>query len=159
MADEQYRIKVDEQFEFNLSTPDLDFVKQSDGSFHILKNGVSYVARVVDADFGKKEFSIEVNGKVFPVSISDHHDLLVEKLGLGISNDQKINDIKAPMPGLVLEVGVKVGQKVQKGDGLLILEAMKMENVIKSAGEGIVKGIHTSKGAAVDKGQLLIEME
>ena len=74
-------------------------------------------------------------------------------------NTQKVTDVKAPMPGLVLGVSVEIGQEVQKGDGLLILEAMKMENVIKSVGEGIVKAIHIEQGKAVEKGQLLIEME
>ena len=72
---------------------------------------------------------------------------------------QKVGDIKAPMPGLVIEVAVEIGQTVTKGDKVLILEAMKMENVIKAAGDGVVKAIHTTKGQPVEKGQLLIEME
>ena len=63
------------------------------------------------------------------------------------------------MPGLVLSILVEPGQAVQKGDVLLILEAMKMENVLKAAGDGTVKNIAVAKGAAVDKGQLLLEME
>ena len=63
------------------------------------------------------------------------------------------------MPGLVLEVAAEIGQEVKKGDPLLILEAMKMENVIKSMGEGKVKAIHIKQGEALEKGQLMIEME
>ena len=63
------------------------------------------------------------------------------------------------MPGLVLDIPVEVGQEVEKGEGVLILEAMKMENVIKSAGVGTIKAIHIKQGEAVEKGQLLIEME
>lgn len=81
------------------------------------------------------------------------------RLGLQAGGGQKINSVKAPMPGLVLEVSVAPGQAVQKGDTLLILEAMKMENVIKAAGEGVVKAIPATKGLAVDKGQVLIEFE
>jgi biotin carboxyl carrier protein len=63
------------------------------------------------------------------------------------------------MPGLVLNILVSPGQAVQKGDPLIILEAMKMENVIKAAGEGHIKAINVLKGAAVEKGQLLLELE
>lgn len=63
------------------------------------------------------------------------------------------------MPGLVLQILVEPGQLVQKGDALLLLEAMKMENVIKAASNGQVKTVAVQKGAAVDKGQLLLEME
>ena len=59
----------------------------------------------------------------------------------------------------MLGIEVEAGQRVEKGQGLLILEAMKMENVIKSVGEGIVKSVCVEQGMAVEKGQLLIEME
>ena len=62
------------------------------------------------------------------------------------------------MPGLVLEIMVKAGDEVKKGDALLILEAMKMENVLKATGDGTVKSVSVSKGAPVDKGTILIEM-
>jgi biotin carboxyl carrier protein len=71
----------------------------------------------------------------------------------------KANVVKAPMPGLVLRVQVKVGDAVKKGDALLVLEAMKMENVIKAEGEGIVKAIKVNEKQAVEKNTLLIEME
>jgi biotin carboxyl carrier protein len=63
------------------------------------------------------------------------------------------------MPGLVLNVLVQAGQEVAKGDALLILEAMKMENVIKASGDGKVKSVKVKQGEAVDKGLLLVEME
>ncbi|HKK78307.1 MAG TPA: biotin/lipoyl-containing protein, partial [Phaeodactylibacter sp.] len=63
------------------------------------------------------------------------------------------------MPGMVLEVSVKAGEEVSEGTPLLILEAMKMENVIKSPGDGVIKAINVTKGEAVDKNYLLVEME
>lgn len=63
------------------------------------------------------------------------------------------------MPGLVLKLIAEVGQEIKLGEPLLILEAMKMENVIKSPGDGTVKAIHVTKGLAVEKGFLLMEME
>jgi biotin carboxyl carrier protein len=61
------------------------------------------------------------------------------------------------MPGLVLSVLVSAGQEVKKGDKLLVLEAMKMENIIKAGGDGVVAQIMVNQGQAVDKNQTLIE--
>ena len=72
---------------------------------------------------------------------------------------QVVKDIKAPMPGLVLQISVGPGDTVEKGDPLLILEAMKMENVLKAPGSGTVKKVSVNQGQAVEKNQLLIEME
>ncbi len=162
MNSNKYKIKVNNanEFDFNFEqVKDFDFVKEQDGSFHILKNNKGYQAEIVETDFAKKTFTIKVNGNTHQIKLEDKFDLLVNQLGLSVVNTQKASDVKAPMPGLVLGVMVEVGQEVKEGDGLLILEAMKMENVIKSAGEGLVKAIHTEKGNAVEKGQLLIEVE
>ena len=157
-----YKINVNEQVDFEIKKEDisqLDFVKESDGTFHILKNNQSYRAEIITADFAKKIFSLKINGNPYHLKLEDEFDQLVNQLGLSAVNSQKVTDVKAPMPGLVLEVAAEVGQEVKKGDPLLILEAMKMENVIKSVGEGVVKAIHIKKGEALEKGQLMIEME
>ncbi len=80
-------------------------------------------------------------------------------MGLSAFNTQKVNAIKAPMPGLIVEVMVEEGQEVVEGTPLLVLSAMKMENIIVSQGEGVVKSIEVKKSDAVEKGQLIIEME
>jgi biotin carboxyl carrier protein len=80
-------------------------------------------------------------------------------MGLSIASNQAADDVKAPMPGLVLDILVEAGQTIQKGDSLLILEAMKMENVLKATGDGTVKSVIVEKGNAVDKNQVLIELE
>ena len=68
----------------------------------------------------------------------------------------KLNEIKAPMPGLVVRITVEEGAEVKKGDSLLVLEAMKMENVIKAPGDAVVGKIKVNAGQAVEKNQLLI---
>ncbi len=130
----------------------------SEQNFHIIKGEKNYQARVLFVDKRTKTYQIKINGTIYTAKVNDKYDRLIDQMGLKIGASQKMTDVKAPMPGLVLDIAVEVGQKVEKGEKILILEAMKMENIIKAAGEGTVKAIHTSKGAAVEKGQILIEM-
>ena len=136
----------------------LDMIQQSDGTYHLLYENESYQIKVLEQDTGNKQLKLLVNGQAYHLKIEDEYDQLVRQLGLEVVKSQKVNEIKAPMPGLVLEVSVEVGQTIAKGDPLLILEAMKMENVIKSAGDGVVEEILIEKGAAVEKGALLIKL-
>ena len=169
----QFRVTVNNgQFDFIFDDParsddqaggsqiqKLDSVVIGKNSFQILDDHQSYKAEVIEMDLSNKQIVIKVNGTLHTVVLADQYDLLVEKMGLSADYLTKVSNIKAPMPGLVLSVAVEVGQEVQEGDQLLILEAMKMENVLKSSGEGIVKEILINEGQAVDKGQLLIELE
>lgn len=161
MADNGYKITINDQQEWEIAPDalDLDLVQDADGDLHILHQQKSYKAEVVETDFANKTIKIKINGNTYTAKIADKYDQLVQKLGLSLTSSLKINTVKAPMPGLVLEVAVKAGQTISKGDTLLILEAMKMENVIKSLGDGTVKKVHIKKGTAVDKGQLMIELE
>lgn len=134
-----------------------DVVKISDGYFHILHENKSYRAEVVKADHTTKVFSIKINGRIYDVELKDKFDLLLEQMGINNNASGKVNSIKAPMPGLIIDLKVKVGDTVKPNDPLLILEAMKMENIIKSSGEGVVKLVKVKKGDSVEKNQVLIE--
>ncbi len=161
MKTNQYLIKSGD-FEFRLNSEmadGFDVIKISEGEFHIIHEQTSYKAEIINFDFTNKALTIKVNGNKYPILIQDHFDMLVDKMGLSIASANVVKDIKAPMPGLVLDIEVESGQLVEKGDALLILEAMKMENVLKSLGEGVVKEVLVNKGDAVEKGQVLIEME
>jgi biotin carboxyl carrier protein len=136
-----------------------DLARLDDNRFHILQNNQSYNAEVVEANYTDKIFKIKVNGSIYQVSAKDKLDLLLEKMGMSAATKAKVNKIEAPMPGLIWEIKVKVGDHVQAGDVVLVLVAMKMENALKSAGEGIVKSIKVNKGDSVEKKQLLIEFE
>ncbi len=161
MNNTPFQVKVNEvSYEITPSEVDaLDIIAQGDNSFHILKNQKAYKAEIESVDYKSKTFVFKINGTKYTSKISDKYDRLIDQLGMKIGAVQKVGDIKAPMPGLVLEVSVEVGTQVAKGDKVMILEAMKMENVIKAAGDGVVKAIHITKGTAVEKGQILIEME
>ncbi|MEK6780811.1 MAG: acetyl-CoA carboxylase biotin carboxyl carrier protein subunit [Bacteroidota bacterium] len=129
----------------------------SDGYFHILYQKKSYRAEVVTLDKTIKTFTFKINERMYTVDLKDKFDLLLEKMGMNGSGSGKINNIKAPMPGLIIGLKVKAGDVVRQGDQLLILEAMKMENILKSQGEGTVKNVTVKKGDTVEKGQVLVE--
>jgi biotin carboxyl carrier protein len=162
MQTEKYIATINDKAEIELTpttAKGLDAIQLSDsGQYHILHEGKSYLAEVISLDKITKEIRLKLNGKPQVVKIQDGYDQLVKKMGLSASIIHKISAVKAPMPGLVLSILVEPGQEVVHGEPMVILEAMKMENVIKSPGEGTVKRIVVSKGKPVDKGEVLIEM-
>jgi acetyl/propionyl-CoA carboxylase alpha subunit len=144
-------ISIDgELFEWDLS-------QISDRKFHIILDSKTFAAEVISLDKVSKKVSIKINGIIREVTLKDKFDLLLEKMGLSPTNANAITDLKAPMPGLIISIKVEPGQAVAKGDQLLVLEAMKMENIIKAQGEGIVKTIKAKVGDSVEKNQVLIE--
>ena len=133
-----------------------DLSKINEKTFHILKDNKSYNAELVKVDKETKTYTIKVNGKTHQIAIKDEMDILLEKMGLNNLAATKVKDLKAPMPGLIVRILVNPGDEVKKGDPLIILEAMKMENTIKAAGDGVVAAIKATKGEAVEKGHILI---
>jgi len=156
-----YESNVNEEYKLMIDPNDLnwDLLEIKDGKFHILQDNQSFDATVLDANYETKTFRIKINKNVYEVNLKDKFDLLVEQLGFSNMTVQKVNNIKAPMPGLVLDVLVQPGDAVAKGDSVLILEAMKMENVIKAEGDAVVKSIEITKGTPVEKNQILVEFE
>lgn len=162
MFTEPFRIAANGHFEFDILPEDaksLDVIPEGEGVYHLLLNGQSFHAELVEADYAAHQYVFKINGAKYTLKISDHYERLAQQLGLHAGGSHKVNVVKAPMPGLVLNIMAEAGQDVQKGDPLLILEAMKMENVIKAASEGRVKAILVQQGSAVEKGQLLLELE
>ncbi len=137
----------------------LDIQQQPNGLISVLFNGKSFTASVEKIDRAAKVLQIRVDGQLHSVAISEEIDLLLSKMGLDLKSAQKAEPVKAPMPGMILKVLVEPGQSIQKGDGLLILEAMKMENVLKANGPATVKSIRVNERTAVEKGAILIELE
>jgi biotin carboxyl carrier protein len=125
--------------------------------FNVILINKSYRAEIVRTDLASKIVTVKVNGRNYDVQLKNKFDLLLEKMGMQNGAAGKLNSIKAPMPGLIIDLKVKDGDTVKQNDPLIILEAMKMENIIKAPGDGIVKKVKVSKGNSVEKNQVLIE--
>ncbi|MDX1272695.1 acetyl-CoA carboxylase biotin carboxyl carrier protein subunit [Bizionia paragorgiae] len=157
-----YKTSVNSNYDFELSEDNvlaLDALKTAHNSFHILENNTSFKANIIASDFNTKSYKVEINNTTYNVQINDALDGLIKDMGFEIGASKTVNDIKAPMPGLILSINVNEGQEVKENDPLLILEAMKMENVFNSPRDGVIKSIAVKTGDAVEKNQLLIEFE
>ena len=152
-------------FELNGSKNDLtitgnesniQFEKIADNHFSILIGTKSYNAELIHLDSASKTACIKVNGNKYDIVLKDQYDDLLKSLGIDAGAEKKINDIKAPMPGLVLKVLVKDGDVIKKGDNLLVLEAMKMENSIKAPADATIKAVKITAGDKVEKNQVMI---
>lgn len=134
-----------------------DISKVSDYQYHILYKNKSYNIELIKLNKEEKSLVLKVNAVKFSVQLKDKYDELLHSLGLDTLATKKVNDVKAPMPGMVLKLLVNEGDTVKKGDALLVLEAMKMENILKSPADGTIRKIVAQKGVAVEKNQLLIQ--
>ena len=156
-----FQIKVNEEV-LHLTTEEInnaDIISTSLHSFHLITNGSSINATVEMVSSNSKLMLIKIEGEVFTVVIQDELDQMLYQMGFGKVVPKIIKEIKAPMPGLVIEIAVVEGEAIRKGDKLLILEAMKMENSLQASSDTIIKKINVIKGQAVVKGQVLIELE
>ena len=158
----QYKVTVNDTSEFQVSeesASSLDASLMQSGKYHILQNNISYSAEIISHDFLQKEYTIRVNGNLYTVAIKTPLDHLIKDMGFETAGSKQVNAIKAPMPGLIIDISVSVGQYVSKNDPMIILGAMKMENSFLAPRDGLIKNVLVNKGDAVEKGQLLIEFE
>ena len=157
-----YTLKVNSDYEFKLNDLDIskaDIIRLSKSKHHVLYNNKSIITETIDSNFNAKLYKVKVNNNTYNININNDLDILIKKMGFEVGISKLVNEIKAPMPGLILDISVEAGQEVKENDALLILEAMKMENIITSPRDGIIKNISVAKGNAVDKNELLIEFE
>ena len=109
-------------------------------------------------DDGAGGVIVTVNGKRVPVQVKTETDLLLERFGMEAGDSAADREVRAPMPGLVLRVLVAPGDEVEAGQGVAVLEAMKMENELKAPASGTVEAVHASAGDAVGKNDLLVQL-
>lgn len=126
-------------------------------TFLVHNNQTPVEIHVLSFDKEQKKAVMLVNGKKVQLSGEDDMDRLLKQLGMDSGGAKKMKELKAPMPGLVVKIEVKPGDEVQKDQPLVILEAMKMENVLKAVGNATVASVEVKQGQAVEKNQVMIK--
>ena len=132
---------------------------EDDRFFSVDHKGQIFHGELMEESLEDRKLKIKINHREFVVSKDGPLDQLISELGLDKIKVRKLQQLKSPMPGRIVGIDVKVGDEVEVGNPLLTLEAMKMENVLKSEGVGIVKSIEIQAGDVVDKGAVLISFE
>ena len=127
------------------------------GSYRVSVDGKNYTVSAVEGPDASGKMVVRISGVEREVAILDERALLLDRMGMSAGNDTAELELCAPMPGKVLNVLVKPGDTVNPGDSLLVLEAMKMENVIKSSVSATVEEVPANAGSAVEKGELLVK--
>lgn len=135
-------------------TVTVDARQTVEGIWSILWDGASYVADVTERETG---YAVDVEGERYTIRVEEESRYLIRTRGA--TGAERGQVLKAPMPGKVTLVEVTVGQTVAPGDGLIVLEAMKMENELRAATAGTVRSVRVGPGEAVEKGQVLVEFE
>lgn len=162
------KVKVNDHYDFDVKVAqntvmvndvvlEIDSRDLSASQKHLIYLHKSYNIELVDTSADQKHCTVKVNGTLYQIAIEDQYDTLLMQLGMDNAVANKVLEIKAPMPGLVLSILGAEGQEVSKGDSLLVLEAMKMENIIKSPTGGAIKKILIHKGDKVEKNEILIQ--
>lgn len=108
---------------------------------------------------GRGVYQLWLYGHVYDVEALDERARAISDLSAAAAGPSGPAPLVAPMPGLIVRITVAEGEKVQTGQGMIVMEAMKMENELRAAGSGTVKRITVSEGNAVEKGTVLIELE
>ena len=146
-----YRVTVDEQ------VWDVDARLTAPGVQSILIDGASYLATVSGAEGpdSRGDLVVAVGGEMHEVRVEEAARFVIRTRG-GVAGTGAGQVLKAPLPGKITHVAVTPGDAVDRGDTLLVIEAMKMENELKAATAGTVSEVHVSVGQAVNPGDLLI---
>ena len=137
---------------------DLDLRQKVDGHYSLIYDSPSYNVELISVDLESKELVLSIDGQEHTCLIATPLDVTIQEMGLLSAQSAKLKEIKAPMPGKVLQIFVKAGDEIKSGESLLILEAMKMENVIKAPHDMTIKDIKVDLNQAVEKGAVLLKL-
>lgn len=127
--------------------------------FTISFGGHNFHGEVMVEDTESNFLKVKINHRLFEVRKKGELDDLIAALGLDVPKVKKLKQLVAPMPGRILNIVVQAGDSLNPGDEILSLEAMKMENILKSEGVGVVKEIKVETSEVVEKGAVLIIFE
>jgi len=156
VEDQEYIIEIDrdDQIKVNGQSFDIDFQQLAEGGMlSLLLNNRSLEAIVEERD---DAWEVLLRGELYSIQVQDERAYRLAKArGMAVEDSGEVV-IKSPMPGLIVAVPVEPGQMVNKGDQVVILESMKMENELRSPRNGVVLRVHVAQGASVEKDQELV---
>ncbi|MGD8604578.1 MAG: biotin/lipoyl-binding protein [Anaerolineales bacterium] len=156
----QYHIEINDEDRITIDGQpvDLDFKTMSEGQpiYSLILGGKSYEAMIELTDEG---WQVMLRGQLYQIDIEDERQRRLRMASGGVSTQSGELKLKAPMPGLIVDVPVEEGQEVAKGDNLIILESMKMQNEIKSPREGKIARVNVNAGDSVNQNQVLLILD
>jgi biotin carboxyl carrier protein len=158
VGEKEFLVEVIDEHHISINgkTYEVDFESVSGQPvYSLIADGKSHEAYVRESD---DEWQVLLRGRLFPVKVEDEREKrLRSAAGGGVAETGEFH-LKAPMPGLVVAITVEEGQEIKKGQVLLILESMKMQNELKSPRDGIVNRIKVRAGESVEQKQALLSV-
>ena len=147
-ADGRFRVELEGH------TWEVDGRRVGEGLWSLVVDGLSTAVDVTEED---GVYAVQVDGETYQIRVEEESRYIIRtRGGTAVTSGQVL---KAPMPGRVVLIEVEVGRRVAPGDGLVVLEAMKMENEFKATAAGTVKEIRVQAGQAVNPGDVLVVIE
>jgi biotin carboxyl carrier protein len=125
----------------------------------MVKIGTNVYRVVAQKRQGRGRYTLWVDGYRYETEALDERTRAIQDLSAASAGPLGPAPILAPMPGLIVRVNVKVGDTVEAGEGVVVMEAMKMENELRATAAGVVKSVEVAAGTAVEKGALLVSLE
>ncbi len=158
LNEKKYSLKIlsYNKVELNGDTYDVELSQLSKYSYLIIVNNNTY--HVTSEKLNSDNYSFSINGSSYNTTVRTN---LEEKANEYLRNKEKESGteiIKSPMPGLIVKILKQVGDNIEVGEPIILLEALKMENEIRASASGIVKSINTKENSSVEKGQALLEI-
>ncbi|WP_018127629.1 acetyl-CoA carboxylase biotin carboxyl carrier protein subunit [Balneola vulgaris] len=138
------------------TTESYEFIEQN--GRYLLRFGTK-LYKIDNVSYDGSDIEFSINGEWHTVSVKDEQELLLDKLGFKTGNAAAEGSLKAPMPGKILDILVSEGDEVTKGQPIVILEAMKMENELKAAVDGTIASIEVEVGQSLEKNSPILEIE
>lgn len=156
----KFDVEIVNENELNLDEEKINYeLIQVSGYSYLLKLN-NEVFELTSEKINSDKFKVLVGGNYFDITVRTALQEKAFKLLESSSAHQSHHtDVKAPMPGLILKIRKSVGEKVEQGESVIILEAMKMENDLKAPASGVIENIFVAEGSAVEKGTILLSID
>lgn len=151
--DKEYIIEIKGEEVFVNDEPYSVDMEQMGGLLSLIINNKSFEAAIDEDDEG---YNVMLKGEVYNVTVQDERAYRLAMARGELADASGDVNVKSPMPGTIIAVPVAVGDSVKKGDAVVILESMKMENELKSPRDGVILAVSTEAGKAVEKGESLV---